>query len=53
MIKEQNKWASMFPADEDIKNTTFSKKILNIIFNEDNNKYHFKNLTKKSKPCMI
>jgi len=47
MIKEQNKWASMFPADEDIKNTTFSKKILNIIFNEDNNKYHFKNLTKK------
>ena len=53
MIKEHNKWAIIFPENEDIKKTEFNDEILDLIFNDDNNKYHFKNLTRKSKPYMI
>ena len=53
MIKEHNKWASIFPENEDIKKTVFNDDILDHIFNNEENKYHFKNLTRKSKPYMI
>ena len=53
MIKEHNKWASIFPENEDIKKTEFNDEILDYIFNNEDNKFHFKNLTRTSKPYMI
>ena len=53
MIKEHNKWASIFPEDAEIKIMTFSQEILDAIFNNEDHKYHFTRLTIKSKPYMI
>ena len=52
MIKEHNKWDSIFPENENIKNTVFNDEILDLIFNDDS-KDNFKSLSRKSKPHII
>ena len=52
MIKEHNKWDSIFPEYEDIKKTVFNDEILDLIFNDDS-KYNFRSLSRKSKPQII
>ena len=52
MIKEHNKWDSIFPENEDIKKTIFNDEILDLIFNDDS-KYNFRSLTRKTKPHLI
>ena len=52
MIKEHNKWDSIFPENENIKNTVFNDEILDLIFNDDS-KYNFRSLSRKCKPQII
>ena len=53
MIKEHNKWVSIFPENDDIKKTEFNDEILDYIFNNEAHKFHFKTLKRTSKPYMI